>query len=237
MKLALATGTALTVPTTGAAQEDPPAADEAKQAALTVSSGANPVLFWNGVSLDLVALDHSLTPSQARAPGPCATSYALGIAHAAIADAVKFAYNASYDHALAAATGPAPGNRAAFVGGTAAGILAYIFSTPAHVQLTEFRRQEFFQLLGTPDFADWQAGLAFASQFTAHWNWQDIRGKTLPPFSTYVPLPRKHNIDPFNWDQGFYAQLWGDQDPLISTGWNIATLEPGNPARGGFTGI
>src|ERR671918_1224056 len=143
MKLALATGSALTVPTIATAQEKAPAADEAAQAALTVSSGSNPVLFWNGVSLDLVALDHSLPPSQARAPGPCATSYALGLVHAAIADAVKFAYAASYDHALAAGTGPAPSNRAAFVGGTAAGVLAYIFSTPAHVQLTELRRQEF----------------------------------------------------------------------------------------------
>jgi hypothetical protein len=233
MKLALATGSALTVPTIATAQEKAPAADEAAQAALTVSSGSNPVLFWNGVSLDLVALDHSLPPSQARAPGPCATSYALGLVHAAIADAVKFAYAASYDHALAAGTGPAPSNRAAFVGGTAAGVLAYIFSTPAHVQLTELRRQEFFQLLGTPGLSDWQAGLAFANQFTPRWNWQDVRGKTLPPFSTYIPLPRTHNIDPFNSDQGFYGQFWGNQDPLISTGWDIEALEPGDPPKEG----
>ena len=52
----------------------------------------NPVLFWNAVSLDLLALDHSIDPSDARAPGPCASSRALGLAHAVIADAVSIAY-------------------------------------------------------------------------------------------------------------------------------------------------
>jgi hypothetical protein len=56
----------------------------------------NPVLFWNAVSLDLVALDHSIEPMDARAPGPCATARALGIAHAVIADAVSIAYPTNY---------------------------------------------------------------------------------------------------------------------------------------------
>jgi hypothetical protein len=55
---------------------------------------ANPVLFWNAVALELVALDHSIDPDDARAPGPCASSYALGLIHAVIADAVSLTYRA-----------------------------------------------------------------------------------------------------------------------------------------------
>src|SRR5687768_2004155 len=47
----------------------------------------NPVLFWNDVALQLVALDHSIEARDARAPGPCASARALGLAHVVMADA------------------------------------------------------------------------------------------------------------------------------------------------------
>src|SRR5258706_14228017 len=47
----------------------------------------NPILFWNNVSLQLVALDHSIDAMDARAPGPSATARALGLAHIVLTDA------------------------------------------------------------------------------------------------------------------------------------------------------
>jgi hypothetical protein len=56
--------------------------------AITVERRHNPILFWNDVALQLVALDHSVDARDARAPGPCATARALGLAHIVMADAV-----------------------------------------------------------------------------------------------------------------------------------------------------
>jgi hypothetical protein len=80
-------------------------------------------------SAELDALDHSFPASTpARAPGPCASSYALGLIHAAIADAAKFAYDASYE-AYLKKTGPSNVRTPElFVGGAAAAITAHIYN-------------------------------------------------------------------------------------------------------------
>src|SRR3712207_5343278 len=88
----------------------------------------NPVLFWNAVSLDLVALDHSIPAADARAPGPCASARALGAAHMVMADAARLAYPPTRYEPLRKASGPAGpiSEPALFVGGAVAAILRHI---------------------------------------------------------------------------------------------------------------
>lgn len=150
----------------------------------------NPVLFWNDVALELVALDHSIDPTDARAPGPCASARALGLVHAVIADAVTMVYRTNYraqyyqGEPIFAIDSPA-----LFVGGAAAGILAHIFKTPIHAYTIGSRHQEFQRLIGNTESKDWQAGLAFSASpdFTDKWGWDDMRSRLLPQLSTYIP--------------------------------------------------
>ncbi len=191
----------------------------------------NPVLFWNAVSLDLVALDHSIDPADAAAPGPCASSRALGIVHAVIADAVSLAYRADYRPQFYRGPRPKIEVPPLFVGGAAAGILAHIFDTPIHAFSIGASRQDFQRIIGNNHGTDWQAGLAFAKdpRFVGMWDWNDKRPKLLPQLSRYVPGPRKHNIDPYNAGQGFYGATWGTQAPLVISPERIAALAPGAP--------
>ncbi len=181
----------------------------------------NPVLFWNAVSLDLVALDHSIDPSDARAPGPCASARALGLAHAVIADAVSIAYHAPYRprfyHGKRDFDIEAP---ELFVGGAAAGILAHIFSAPIHGYKIGSSRDEFQKIVGNNAGKDWQAGLTFAAapHFRELWRWDDMQMQILPQFSNYIPRPRKHSIDPYNAGQGNYGAEWGRASPLVLAG-------------------
>ncbi|MDW9667808.1 hypothetical protein GOB27_14560 [Sinorhizobium meliloti] len=201
------------------------------QSTLTIDSGADPVLFWNGVSLDLVAYDHSIPASDSRAPGPCATSYALGFVHAVIADAVKFAYGTDYNFYFAPPAGSPPTNKALFVGGAAAGVLAHIYNTDGHVFHIDTRRQEFFRILNPSSLADWFEGLNHAKAIAsrkadvndgkATWDWSHIRRLLLS--STYSPKTRGHNIDPLNPSQDFYGSQWGNHHPFID-GWDKDAL-------------
>jgi membrane-associated phospholipid phosphatase len=177
----------------------------------------NPVSFWNDAAIELVALDHSIDADDARAPGPCASAWAMGLAHVVMADAVHYAYKTNYKPFLAV-TPPQPiTNQALFVGGAVASILNHIFSAPAHGFLIGNKRAEFIKASGATNLADWQAGVSFGSrpEFRSRWVWEDIHQKILPPFSTYVPKPRRHNIDPFNAGQGFYGQRWREQKPFV----------------------
>lgn len=204
---------------------------------LTDASNLDPVLFWNAVSLDLVAYDHSVPATDARAPGPCATSYALAFVHAIIADAVKVAYdNVGY---MAYFPEPLPPtqltNRALFVGGAAAGVLAHIYNTDGHLFQIDTRRKAFFKSLAPSDLTDWHAGTSFASQIVlrtadssdgkAVWEWNHINKLILPQFSTYSPKTRGHNIDPLNPGQGFYGSNWHKHRPFVSQGWDEQFLE------------
>lgn len=181
----------------------------------------NPVLFWNDVANDLVALDHSIDPADARAPGPCATARALAVVHAVMADAVSLAYGANYRPRFYRGKGEfhfeAP---ELFVGGAAAGTLGHIFSTPAHAYTIGASRNSFQRIVGNNEGKDWQAGLAFATapEFRALWRWDDIRNAILPQFGSYIPRPRRHSVDPYNAGQGQYGEGWGELRPLALDG-------------------
>ena len=197
----------------------------------------DPVLFWNEVSLDLVALDHSIDLVDARSPGPCASARALGVVHCIIADAVCFAYRTDYkpqfyrgglDFKIDVPE--------LFVGGAAAGILTRIFSTSMHAYTIGVKSERFRRLLASETGKDWQAGIAFANSahFGKLWTWDKIQRLLLPQFSAYVPRPRQHNIDPYNAGQGFYGTDWGSYHPLVLDGpRRVAALEPEAPPHEG----
>lgn len=179
------------------------------------------VAFWSNVSLDLVALDHSIAAADARAPGPCATATALALAHVVVADAVKSVdssarYTAFLKDARSAGLVSSP---ASFVGGAAFAILRHIYSGRAHGELLDAKQREFLATLGSASPSDWQKGAAFGADpsFTGKWDWTRIRALISPRDTTYRPGPRQHDVDPFNCDQGFYGQRWGEQPPLVLT--------------------
>jgi hypothetical protein len=197
----------------------------------------NPVLFWHQVSLDLVALDHSIDPAESRAPGPCASARALAVAHAVIADAASLVgqayYRPQFYRGKAEFDVSSP---ALFIGGAAAGILAHIYSAPIHAYTIEASRDKFQRILGSNGGKDWQAGLAFsaAPEFRGLWRWDEMRTLLLPQFATYIPGPRRHNIDPYNASQGSYGSGWGDHRPLVLDGpRQMADLAPAPPPEEG----
>ncbi len=191
---------------------------------------ADPVLFWNAVTLDLVALDHSIDMADARAPGPCASARAVGVVHAVIADAVYFAcgspYGPQYHLEPFSYNVEVP---ELFIGGAAAGILSQIYNTPTHAYQLGLAGDRFRKRFIGYDGNDWQAGVAFgtAACFRALWNWDSMQRSLLPKYSNYVPKPRRHNIDPLNASQGFYGTDWGTYRPLVlSSISQVAALGP-----------
>ena len=141
----------------------------------------NPVLFWNGVALQLVALDHSIDAKDARAPGPCATARALGLVHIVMADAVAAVYPVDYDGFYVKTKAHAKGFPDVFVGGAAAWTLEYIYGAPAHSLLIGSQRLRFLDAYDPAALPAWEAGLAFARNeaFTSRWDWPSIRAAVL----------------------------------------------------------
>ncbi|HKZ97892.1 MAG TPA: hypothetical protein VJ045_13050 [Hyphomicrobiaceae bacterium] len=191
----------------------------------------NPILFWNEVSLQLVALDHSIDASDARAPGPCASARALGLAHIVMADAVAAAYAVDYEGFYVRARAPIRDYPEVFVGGAAAWILEYTYSTPAHSQFIASQRLRFLDSYEPAALQSWEAGLTFARNeaFTSRWDWNAIRRALLTTPTPYVPRPRGHNVDPFNADQGFYGVSWGQFPTLDPQFGAVASYGPPEP--------
>ena len=191
----------------------------------------NPVLYWNDVSLQLVALDHSIDSMESRAPGPCASARALGLVHIVMADAVAAVYPTDFDGFYVRRQVHIRDDPEAFVGGAAASILEYLFDTPAHSRLIAFERRRFLDGLGPGALASWQAGLHFARSpaFTSPWDGNAIRRAVTPTHTARPPGPRGHDADPFNPDQGFYGVHWGRVPTLDSWFGNVAGYGPPPP--------
>lgn len=194
----------------------------------------DPVLFWSDTALQLDALDHSIDAADARAPGPCAASRALALAHIVIADACTAAYECGYDGFIVRG-GRAPANDFAelFVGGAAARILGHIYTTPAHTHLIGFQRQHFLKQYDSRALAAWNAGLEFGrnERFTSQWHWETIKAAAVSSFNRAENLRRgEHTVDPFNTDQKFYGVGWGRLPPLTQ-GLQVRSLGPGDPPR------
>lgn len=191
----------------------------------------NAALFWNDVSLQLVALDHSIDAEDARAPGPCATARALALAHIVMADAVAAVYPVDFEGFYVRGRAPPKGFPDVFVGGATARILEHMYSTPAHAQLIGAQRLRFLDSYDHGALAAWEAGLVFGRDeaFTRAWDWTAIKAAILSSPTPYVPGPRQHIADPFNADQGYYGVGWGRYPPLDPRLGNVRALGPGDP--------
>jgi hypothetical protein len=190
------------------------------------------VYFWNAVALQLVALDHSVDAEDARAPGPCASARALALAHLVIADAyAALDQRAGPILAPVSRTDIGDGYRAAFVGGAAAAILEHIYTTPAHAFYIDISRSQFLRRFDERARSAWTTGVEFGRrvQYTAHWNWVHIRDILFRNPTAYVPEPFKHNVDPFNADQGFYGVGWGHYDPIMMATRDLRRLTIDDP--------
>jgi hypothetical protein len=199
-------------------------------------SRPNPVLFWSRTSLELNAFDHSLSaPADARAPGPGASSYALGLVHAVIADAVKFAYQASYRPLLKKSGPSSVRSPELFVGGAAAAILTHIYSNAPHATVIRRAGEEFLRRFDRRLWGEFAAGFEFgrSAEFRSRWNYGQIFPKIDPSRTDYIPGPRQHRPDPWNCSQGHYGQRWGTQAPLVLTAGEVETTTvPTPPAEG-----
>jgi membrane-associated phospholipid phosphatase len=191
----------------------------------------NPVLFWNNVCLELMALDHSIDAADSRAPGPCAAATALALVHIAMADATAAVYPVDYEafYVRGVRFGPMEFPEA-FVGGAAARMLEHIYNTPAHTQLIGMQRLHFLKELGPQAQDAWNAGLSFAraEAFASRWKWREIKHAAVTSSSDYRPRPGEHDVDPFNPDQKFYGVTWGQVEPLVRE-LRSAAVGPGEP--------
>jgi membrane-associated phospholipid phosphatase len=179
---------------------------------------SNPVVFWSNVSLALVKLDHSIEDKYARAPGPCTTARALGLIHVVIADAVRSAYpSARYAGLMNVGSITSVRSRALFVGGAAAAILKHIYDTQTHAAFINLKQADFIRMHGSRNMDDWRKGIDFGSSqvFTSRWKWNQIWNLISPSDSAYMAGPRQHDVDPYNCNQGFYGQRWGEEAPLV----------------------
>lgn len=206
-----------------------------------LSAPVNPVLFWNDVALDLVALDHSVDVGDSRAIGPCLSARALGLVHAVLADAVRVAYPAARYGAFrnVAVSGGPVREPASFVGGAVAAILRHIYDSTSLQVSIDTRRAAFLRSLGGGNLNDWRRGSAFGSDqaYTREWDGNDLRALINPRDTTYRPSPGRHDVDPFNPGQGFYGQRWGQAFPFVLTPGEIAAaaIAPPPPPLPGST--
>lgn len=179
----------------------------------------NPVYFWNERGLDLVAKDHTIGVGSTVAPGPCASSRALGIIHAVIADAVSHAYpspfKAQFNNDQPAMIEADP---ALFVGGAAYSFMTFIYDTGVFAtDILEPAKAGFLGLFGGDPEANmrtWEAGEAFGASnaFRSLWNAADVFSRLKD--QNYTPAFGKHDVDPWNPTQGFYGLRWGDAPAL-----------------------
>jgi membrane-associated phospholipid phosphatase len=178
----------------------------------------NPVTFWNARSLELNSLDHSIAAADAVAPGPCASSRALGVIHAVIADAVSYAYPAPFK-AQFNKTKPSilASDPALFVGGAAYAIMLFIYDKKVFSEIIlDNARRDFIGLFSDSNKEDaFKAGIQFgnAPDFRGLWNAAKI--KELLTDQRYTPTFGKHDVDPWNPGQKFYGLRWGEEPPLV----------------------
>lgn len=200
-------------------------------AAPDVPPEINPILYWNDVCLQLIALDHSIDVADARAPGPCASALALAMVHIAMADAVAAIYPVDFEAFLTRGVRfDGVQHPEAFVGGAAARMLEHIYNTPAHTQLIGAQRLRFLKRFDGGAQAAWNGGLSFAraEAFTGRWDWRRIKDEVMLSSSLYRPRTGRHDVDPFNPDQKFYGVTWGEREPLVRE-LRVAAVGPGDP--------
>lgn len=175
-----------------------------------VAAAVDPVLEWNAIALEANAVDHSDTVNGPEQGGPCKTSRAFAIVHAAMYDAcnsidgsnlpykiaVPFSKSASLDAAVAKAARDAlvalyPRQRATFDQKLA----ETLQRVPNGISKLQGR------LVG-----------AICAQTNLFVRTNDGSSDDTP----YVPgtLPGEHRVDPLHPEQGFLSPTWGLVTPF-----------------------
>ena len=169
----------------------------------------NAVLHWNEVALAMNVRDHSIDTTEAKAPGPTASAYMLGLVHMCMADACGSFSDAGFKWFKQAALIQKGDSKKATIGGAAYGALSHIYE---QIDVLSKARDVFLQELNrSPDgnvATGWKAGeqlgATLARQF---WNHEDV--KMAIGRDGYNPGPGEHKEDPLNSGQGYYGVRWG----------------------------
>jgi PAP2 superfamily/Vanadium chloroperoxidase N-terminal domain len=171
------------------------------------------ILFWNEVSLEAVAQDHTFDEMSKRTQnGPTRTSRALAIVHLAMYDAFNSIAKVFVPY-LPNLPLPASGaSRRAAIGEAAFVTLASLY--PSQQAFFQQKSQEFFAALNTTtqsiDNGQAQGRRVAEALLKARAN--DGSSLDLP----YNPSqePGRHRVDPLNAGQGFLGASWGQVQPF-----------------------
>ncbi len=189
----------------------------------------DPILFWNETALQLDVLDHSLDAKDSRAPGPCASSRALALAHIVMADAAAAAYACDFE-GLYVRGGRFPENEYAdvFVGAAAARILGHIYSTPAHTHLIGSQRQRFLKFFDSRALAAWNAVSSSDATNSSPPGGNGIQSSRPPcrRLSAGISCGAESTTSTIQSRSKFYGVNWSRIPPL-SPGLPLASFDPG----------
>lgn len=180
------------------------------------------LLFWNDVSLEAVAQDHTGMPPKLDQGGPTRTSRALAIVHLAMYDAFNSIDNVFTPYLPNLPVPPAPASQDAAIAEAAYVTLTSLYPN----QLARFLQahQAFFsELSDTPEkITNGRIqGRRVAQAMLLH---RKDDGSALD--LSYIPskAPGKHRVDPLNPGQGFLTPNWGEVKPFAIT--NFLAAEP-----------
>jgi hypothetical protein len=171
------------------------------------------ILFWNAVSLEAVAQDHTFDDATKRTQnGPTRTARALAIVHLAMYDAFNSIAKVFTPYLPNLPMPPSGTSRRAAIGEAASVTLAALY--PSQQAFFQQKSQEFFAALNTTtqsiDNGQSQGRKVAEAILKARAN--DGSSFDLP----YTPSqePGRHRVDPLNAGQGFFGASWGQVQPF-----------------------
>ncbi|HEX8234547.1 MAG TPA: phosphatase PAP2 family protein [Abditibacteriaceae bacterium] len=199
------------------------------------------IFFWNRVTLQAVANDHSGSPPPGEQGGPTFTSRALAIVHAAMYD-VSNSFFRTHTPYLTQEDPPKGGSVESAIAGAAVTTLKALYKQQG--QFIDDELAKFSSDVGGIDTPSFQLGERVGSA-TLQARENDGSDENRPPQraggreSAFVktfdapdpgPCPQTpggHVPDPLNPDQGLHAPTWGDVKPFVIQ--DIKSLRPPAP--------
>jgi hypothetical protein len=180
------------------------------------------ILFWNDVSLEAVAQDHSGMPPELDQGGPTRTSRALAIVHLAMYDAFNSIANLFTPYLSNLPVPPDSASQDAAIGEAAYVTLANLYPN----QFDRFLQAHQTFLDGLPDAADAIENGRIQGRKIAEAMLSDRIDDGSAVDLPYIPsdAPGKHRPDPLNPNQGFLTPNWGQVQPFAIA--NFLAAEP-----------
>ncbi|MGB8701328.1 MAG: hypothetical protein WCD18_18095 [Thermosynechococcaceae cyanobacterium] len=171
------------------------------------------ILFWNAVSLEAVAVDHTIDPSERKQAGPTRTSRALAIVHLAMYDAFNSIANIFTPYLPNLPVPSANASRRAAIGEAAFVTLAALY--PNQQAFFYQKSQDFFaDLMLSVDVIDkGKAQGRKVAEALLKTRANDGASQEFP----YNPSQNagRHRVDPLNPGQGFLGVNWGQVQPFV----------------------